>query len=143
MLLSSCCPRMSVPKPYVCHSTLPVSPPSFIGHQVDDLQQTRRSSWQVVGNCSRDSVSCDACASPSLLSLKAAGALEAVVAKFPAPLLAARAELLFLPLAARLVNDPSAQYATCRASASSISTVREATGVWARVGYKVRANSRV
>ena len=39
--------------------------------------------------------------------LAAAGALEAVVAKFPAPLLAARAELLFLPLAARLVNDPS------------------------------------
>ena len=43
---------------------------------------------------------------------KAAGALEAVVAKFPAPLLAARAELLFLPLAARLVNDPSAQCVT-------------------------------
>ena len=47
------------------------------------------------------------------LSLQAAGALEAVVAKFPAPLLAARAELLFLPLAARLVNDPSAQCVTC------------------------------
>jgi len=62
------------------------------------------------------------------LCLKAAGALEAVVAKFPAPLLAARAELLFLPLAARLVNDPSAQCVTSRASASSMATGRGLIG---------------
>ena len=43
--------------------------------------------------------------------LAASGALEAVVARFPPTLLTARAELLFLPLAARLVNDPSPQCA--------------------------------
>jgi hypothetical protein len=55
--------------------------------------------------------------------LAAAGALEAVVAKFPQPLLTARAELLFLPLVARLVNDPSSQcacYSPCGRLTESI-----------------------
>ena len=37
--------------------------------------------------------------------------LAATVDKFPQPVLAARAELLFVPLVARLVNDPSPQCA--------------------------------
>ena len=50
--------------------------------------------------------------------------MEAVVAKFPQPLLAARAELLFLPLAARLVNDPSPQcVAQMHLSASNMKTL--------------------
>lgn len=38
--------------------------------------------------------------------------LAAAVEKFPAPVLAARAELLFVPLVARLVNDASPQCAS-------------------------------
>lgn len=39
--------------------------------------------------------------------------LAAAVEKFPPPVLAARAELLFVPLVARLVNDASPQCAPC------------------------------